>query len=1449
MIIDKVPQDTREDFDIFSFAGRVSLLGGTAYAGYKTAKNFDWTPSHLAGDRSNRFNQRIAENLKKYSEMGLSTDPIADINEKLGVKFSFGNNLKTIQGKSKFSSMVPGGLPFANMESTSMQNALSAIKDFTGVGEKNFDRNTADILSRVIDKHGSSLQNLDIKTNSFGDIGQIELDFGKGRKFRVSPSSKLGQVYGGSNLSTVYSSGGFLVGGEAGKSTVLGPASYALEEIYKAKDINDVNFNQLKQDISKLIQYDSDERVVAGTFARSADELSSLQVRKAGQVRPAPWMSKDAKENIDAHRRALGGVFGGEKHTAEGAFYIDTEYRATPVKTIPSLRESINASQLHRSVQIQNLEGVDDINKNFLWGKEMTFSGDIINSNSNLMKMQIMSVTDPEIQSKIIGAMNKRGIPIEQLTKEGIILDSAIKGDFIGGKGSLNFHSEMLGETMDNLIKTIAATNEMTIDEVSMLASQGGLNQKYFKDVTFKGVYDSMLQEDRQILKELTEARRRAKFNKSFVEAKELANQINKQRTVLRTKEQQFKNLGIAPDGRSLNVLDEKLLGTRIRGLSLDPANKQVKVLFDRVSNDITKLKLYSGEGNLKREAEYSAKINEILDELGINRKGSVQGIIFQDALPLDPRSQKLSRSAAQTVISLAETAAESNNSTVLNILSGYGIKQNSPMDIAKMESFDWRNLFRDIGEAYGETTEEAKISRALSLARSGDQGLYTTYNLVGLGEAKIDLGVGKFGTLSSRQLFNIKSMGLDEFANDLISRRSDGGLGLARMKELRTMRGLEKSKTALAMGIDSEGVEILKTAFNVADESETYEQLMKRRSEVFSTLEKRGWAKDGRAIIDLGKNYGNKRIVVSNSQLLSDYIGLKHGTYGGNKSLTDLEYVISNILNNPMNKDVMNDWINRYDKEMGVVERNFADAMGKAKIKNSMYGKFEGYKGMGEVGTRMSDIASQFKGQNVVFMNDQDILKTFGQSAQRQAREMRLFGMLGREPAESIFSTMPTRIVSTNVLGRNVAKSIARNSNKGTIFIDANGDLLQAMFGDFDGDKGVVMPFLSRGKQLEDFVTMKPGTIAGERAMMVQQVQRELAQSAAMLKGRSGVPDYSIQRETRDLINRLTAEIGKGSIGQYSNEMSKIHAAMRSNLFEAGGLLAADPKLATQFIKTEATSHLLVENILKAKYMDLDAMKNRKPDEIMDFLTGKGINKDVVTVGDRAKVIEDFFDEMVTGDQFDKYKQLVGKESNIDKIDSIVRSGFDNQTADEIMAMKRSFSNQENLIALVNAADSGQKLGTTNQELTKISKMMFDEMSPDELKKTIQKDLIKLKTDDVKKFSGSFMKNFGMAALVPAAAIGLMGSVLSGPGEMEIEGRQFSDEGKASIRANNGAQYRMQSPKYQRQPEVRGLMSQESNQFMDIMNNQYGQPNIHLADHRANMDKYEIDELVQRGY
>ena len=1478
MIIDKINSDYNEDFDFYSFMSRVSLVGGTFYAAGQTINETKMSPDYIKSFRKDPFKKRVADKLFGFYQNSIPelTETERLLRPSNQFRESFGSTLKGLSDMKRTPRVASKTLAIHNQ--SAVTDFTDRIRSFTGTGKTSFDRGLADQIQSVVDVFGSKKGfGIDYREVD-GAIGEVQFNFGKGGSMRINPRSMYGKRYSGTKLNNLEMVGGIVDKFVDGEPLIESSASFQLRKVLEdplGAMSGFTNLQDLRTQADKVAVYNSDNfAMIARGFDPMDPFVSELERMQRLKVGMGPGISNKSNA-LKQISNKLGYDVGGEKGLASSFMYMSDETGANPASRFVGQGESINAPSLYRDVEVAKYSG-PSLEGRMNWMTDILEDGSkVAHSGSNLLKTKVLTI-DPKHQQAFLDAAQEFGLTSAGLAPEELFHNKNVTGeleDFFRTERVRMASADDLSISMKAVLEEVATANNISLPELLAQASEsGGLGGGRLESRVSLGSVVKKLETQKQqqieatqlLINEQLKERKILRSQGKGAQAKLQALQANidlqkasKQELVGEFKK--LKNLGIAPDGSSVVKYANKLEGTFISNISFSDGVLSMNLGRSFELGAMTKY--HSGEGAMKRVIRENLNIQDILARMALGptasaaelaeygkRYAGITDVSFADSVVAS--KEKLSRNAHGIITSITENALETGDTPVLKILEQYGVTEEG-MYRQVVDKSNYRDILADIGEKiYGETDREAAILRGTDKAKLADQFGYISQHIVGIEKHALDMGSRGYASISSRQMLNMFSMDMTEMVDEIGRSRLDRGRPLHQAAALQDVKQLmEKGSKSVALKwSDIVGNEIrgLKSGL-FPSVSSAEDAKMFRKAEMDKLKQLKQLAGEN-LVIDMGADLGNRRIVLPGSDLLDEFTGIQIGSKSDIKSYTELDTVISKLLNPDLTTDDKKRLVQRYDDVIAQIENTLSGKMLKGKVSGSLYGKITSHDmAMDEY------LKGKQWGHNVVFMHEADIVDRFGKNMISKSRTGDLYGVFTREPVESIFSSMPTRIISAEQAAKETGRAV--DAQLGRIYVSKDTAMLRAMFGDFDGDAAGLVAYRGRGSQMKDFVNMNTNTSHGRLGKMMHAMQSELADAASGLKGRSDINDLIMSPEQRRSLNEIIAKSSKGSIGLYSNEMSYIHTAARIELEKAGGAGLASNADLSKFIKTEATTHLLIENILKAKHMATSDLQANRAQLVMDSLLGNTVGSKEA----RLDIVQSFFDDLMLGANSSLVRYELDAGSSMGQVtnmlaDALVSDGSNIADKQEALAIAgqqlkahASFAGEGKLSGILDLAEEGKKMGSPKELLNQLSAMLHENLNPDLELKRVRSDMISGAVGDAKRMGSKALKNLGIYAIAPAAAIGLVGSITSSPGNME--GPSYSDnKQKQSFKSGSGhINLPVAPPKYQR-PNIQGMMRGGSDQFLDVMNAQGG-ANMRLTDHRGTMNKYKIEEEINRGY
>lgn len=708
--------------------------------------------------------------------------------------------------------------------------------------------------------------------------------------------------------------------------------------------------------------------------------------------------------------------------------------------------------------------------------------------------------------------------------------------------------------------------------------------------------------------------------------------------------------------------------------------------------------------------------------------------------------------------------------------------------------------------------------------------------------------GVGRTGTLSERAAYNMEAVGLGDFLEDIMGRKQERFSSYGQLKELEGARGLAGDATARSKSLESV----------IGDTGRLFQENISDRRSFLEGANK--------VNIDMGDRIpGVKKATVFASDVMTPYIGTKAG--GG---LSELDQATKSMMigamDNKLSETQRKTLGEKYNSALAQVEESVGKSLFKGKIKGSMYGQaVSALEGMDDAAIALGkdmgladDMAAP-----LIAMSKSDIKRKFGAAAAKQAAEGNLWGLMTREPVEGVHSSLPVNIRAAEDFG-------TPGNMKGAIYVsgeDKSKNLIRrSMFVDFDKDTLNVIAATSEKSReaIEGFygVGGKPQSPKG--AEFLESIKR---MSAFELKGRDPLNIQTLLNDELVAINAAQKGLEKGAIGSFSNEFKNIHIGLREQLRPQMGKGAAEA-----YYLGEDFSHLFVENILKAKHQSKESLvANSVTDALSLFKSEIGTEYAQMGKGDRAQALQGMFDELSFGSR-ETASAVRASESERVSMELAERMGF----AKEMKEAQLIESAAERTAGIDEVVNRATKQRDAYKKITN-TRNLENVLDAHELGRNIQgrgiyaskiaeRNISFAKTassllEDVNTAASHFMtkglKNVAKWGILPTMGIGLIASLTTKPKVL----RPITEAGgvhEKEIEYNN-AQGQVSAGKTLFSiPEskvssfdIKGIANNNTNFEMlqsSAMQNKNG-ISLRLQDHRSSMDKYSIEEMIEKGY
>jgi preprotein translocase subunit YajC len=806
-------------------------------------------------------------------------------------------------------------------------------------------------------------------------------------------------------------------------------------------------------------------------------------------------------------------------------------------------------------------------------------------------------------------------------------------------------------------------------------------------------------------------------------------------------------------------------------------------------------------------------------------------------------RPDLTSRNAANILESARFRALAENNTVLLHEINQFD-KNYKTMDPNKRTQ-----IFDTIKKVTGqEAVQYAQTKMGVGVSKT---------HTIAFGNAAIDLGSGGGGSISERNLINYTGLGMTNYTKEVNNSRINKGTTAALLDVNKTQTSINDLKSNKSIKISSLSPYEVQGLFAI-DEDNLEDSLAKRKE----ILKKRGIT--GTAILDMEREVdGVRKIPLYSDDMYRGFIGAKTGSTEEFRSLSNLDRSTKNIvqeLTSPLpDEDRLLNKVKRQKKE----HKNMVNSLQKGALAGKVTGGNAGIIDSADEGLDVyADWMAQKHGtksalDNVATMSDKNFIKEFGQdeydNVKKTLKEAGIskigkgtdlsglkkdvsdaWSMVNRFPDEGNTEMAMNFLPQSAVEGEMIEDSIGVTTRTGKNGITT----LSATHGDLDGDM-----LYSKGAQSRAAKDEIKELAFGNKGQSVAYRKAAMERGKKLIKGKAKKDMRFIPVKERREASILAKYSEKEDISRISDEMQRVRVA---NIAE--GLDSASSYDSKRTLAVANATTFYSENSLKAKHWSTEQLRKKKAIDSIDAL--KGTNAyERVPIAERKQVFTNYVDELMLGGDAKHANALRAKtvaESTFIEMEKqgfldarkVHKSGWfqesmSNQVVDDIFNMSKKSDGMGRIVKTAGEM-AAEGVGSNAYELNKKKKQL--------------ENLGEGAAGFLKKFGGKI----GKYAIAPAFAIGAVGSIFGGTGEIkakEVGGDQYSDGQKRHYGGGHSQQElisapQMKRPRYENTRIQGGAVASQMN-FSQLS----GDSKVTLTDNTRNFESHDIQEIIDKGY
>jgi hypothetical protein len=1458
------------NYDFFSIAGRAALFGGAAVALDKSIKHGHFkTGRGKLRKENNKFIKNLSSLMNKDVAQAVEDQKPIDSLLKNTDLYTYTDTEKAVSKRRNFAAInnindeiiMSGG-----------SKAGGGIADFLDGGYRNQSATLMDELKALqvtIDQADNSVEGLasgrkrgrssaiSVNFDSTGQITSIGIP-SKAGKIKVHTVNKEGMVTMGSagqnqsvirgvfNSNSTGTGIGEIVGADV--AYVRG-----IRENYSKFISGEMNLDEYNNRFMELMQY-NDKATGFMNTSKMNPEAIALH-RHSAKANPFQPMSEFDKKQILKNEALDGRNAGNASDVNKGIIYL----KGNVIEQKPFAKEASNSKQGLRT----NTSHIDSKGNHSF------------NHNQEVLFMDEKGIT------RINEYLAEEGKSFGHLGKEELLTNRQLAGTLVDNTRSLQIHAGKETDLSRFLMGRMSDAAGLSEKDFAAKLKQGGGFQAFSPEVRAKLTkinvddYHEYLKKAIEDSKNKRQAYLKVNSNSAgvisgpvgeqiyFADAERLKGQgslsseIEKIEKEIITREEQFRNrnlLGISRDGQRKVQLEKEHRGLYLDDIHISE-NEGLTYGFrkQRLLDQGDKIHDIAGEvkATVKRSIDGLEKYilryyqelngNKPLDPEVIRRIKNVEVIANSSAMKsgLDPRNlssmfHSIRHEARQRITYGASKMSDAENNKWAAI---YEAGEDLLSNFERIDDTEKMNYFKRIETIIGGKDEFEEISGLRS-----NVGFFKNKD-VAFGNAAIDTGAGGLGFFSERHIGLYSVMGLDAFAEDVMSRRLDPGAN-ARLNSFEASHRMMKditnpTKAGIINPEKLQGGDFNSNVFPLDVEGEKLgsNSVLKQRAAYLSNE-----AIDGVAYVDLEDEIlGYRKIGIFTDPSMKGHIGEKIGHGGKYKKYTELDTITKDIISEmgkpklERNKERLTTLVTNYDSAISQMRDDLRSKIFKGKVTSSMNAQVSS--GSNALEEYADSLAAKFKTKNaqpfVVAVNKNKFIEMYGEDAydafHKKTGANRFsdtWAVAVREPVEGLSAITVNVVPSDSIEGLE-----ALSDERMAIASGKKNNILRMVYGDYDGDTMSLIAAKTEAAANEVKERAYGNTEDSIELRKAQEIKTRYT-----LKGREAASVLTNDLAEMRLSTFLAKDLEKGFIGIASNSASPLHQmnAMLNN---------GDIK---KFARVENTLHLFAENIIKGKAQSTEDLISGRAKKVLDSITGDGeFGSKHIT--EKIKTFRDFSDELFlslnekstvnlgdkirAGETSEEIEAIFSREGGVSKKDFLYL------TSDEAVTDLMEVSN------LAGEYKGGMNAADQARELNRI--LEGSKVKQSEFVKTIMDN-----TDDVKAMSKGFGGNLAKYALAPAAILGLLGTVFGARSSIEAD-VEFGDM-QSGHNKSNGVGFsppgapNIKSPRHMK-PSISG------NARTGFQINKYAAEHntssMRIKDDTRNFDYHDMQDKIGRGY